>query len=44
MNWIEKQQESLKNDKKETEDNVKKIEERRYCHGTKGCDSNERKV
>ena len=27
MNWIEKQQESLKNDKKETEDNVKKIEE-----------------
>ena len=27
INWIEKQQESLKNDKKETEDNYKKIEE-----------------
>ena len=27
INWIEKQQESLKNDKKETEDNFNKIEE-----------------
>ena len=27
INWIEKQQDSLKNDKKETEDNYKKIEE-----------------